>query len=207
MERVLDIYKRPYDEKFPVVCYDEMPRQLLEEVREIQPMRPGRSQRVDYEYRRMGTCNVLLASEPLRGWRMADVTQTKTAKDWAMFTEKIASAYPNAEKIILIEDNLNTHKPTSWYETFPPEKAKALMDKFELVYTPKHGSWLNMAEIELNVVSAQCLKKRIASIEEMKNMVNAWEKERNEKTKTINWQFSTADARVKLHRLYPSFQI
>lgn len=186
MERVLDIYKRPYDEKFPVVCYDEMPRQLLEDVREIQPMRPGRSQRVDYEYRRMGTCNVLLASEPLRGWRMADVTQTKTAKDWAMFTEKIASAYPNAEKIILIEDNLNTHKPASWYETFPPEKAKALMDKFELVYTPKHGSWLNMAEIELNVVSAQCLKKRIASIEEMKNMVNAWEKERNEKTKTIN---------------------
>ena len=105
------------------------------------------------------------------------------------------------------EDNLNTHKPASWYETFPPEKAKALMDKFELVYTPKHGSWLNMAEIELNAVSAQCLKKRIASIEEMKNMVNAWEKERNEKTKTINWQFSTADARVKLHRLYPSFQI
>ena len=127
MERILDIYKRPYDEKFPVVCYDEMPRQLLEEVREIQPMRPGRSQRVDYEYRRMGTCNVLLASEPLRGWRMADVTQTKTAKDWAMFTEKIASAYPNAEKIILIEDNLKTHKPASWYETFPPEKAKVQM--------------------------------------------------------------------------------
>ena len=124
-----------------------------------------------------------------------------------MFTEKIASAYPNAEKIILIEYNLNTHKPASWYETFPPEKAKALMAKFELVYTPKHGSWLNMAEIELNVVSAQCLKKRIASMGEMKNMVNAWEKERNEKTKTINWQFSTADARVKLHRLYPSFQI
>ena len=207
MERVLDIYKRPYDVKFPVVCYDEMPRQLLEEVREIQPMRPGQSERVDYEYRRMGTCNVLMASEPLRGWRMTDVTPTKTAKDWAFFTEKIAAAYPDAEKIILVEDNLNTHKPASWYEVFSPEKAKALMDKFELVYTPKHGSWLNMAEIELNVVSAQCLKKRIASIDEMKIAVNFWERERNEKSRTINWQFTTDDARVKLHRLYPSFQV
>lgn len=137
---------------------------------------------------------------------MTDVTQTKTAKDWALFTEKIAAAYPHAEKIILVEDNLNTHKPASWYEVFSPEKAKALMDKFELVYTPKHGSWLNMAEIELNVVSAQCLKKRIASIDEMKIAVNSWEKERNEKSRTINWQFTTEDARVKLHRLYPAFQ-
>ena len=163
MERVPDIYKRPYDERFPVVSYDEMPRQLLEEVREMQPMIPGHPRRVDYEYRRMGTCNILLASEPLRGWRMAEVTSTKTAKDGDRFTEKIALEYPKAEKIILFEDNLNTHKPASWYETCPPDKAKALMDKFELIYTPKHGSWLNMAEIELNVVSTQCLKKRIAS--------------------------------------------
>lgn len=206
MERVLDIYKRPYDDRFPVVCYDEMPRQLLAEVREIQPMQQGRCQRVDYEYRRMGTCNVLLASEPLRGWRMVEVTATKTAVDWALFTEKIASAYPEAEKIILVEDNLNTHKPASWYEVFPPEKARGLMNKFELVYTPKHGSWLNMAEIELNVVSSQCLKRRIASIEEMQKVVMAWKRDRNENSKTINWQFTTEDARGKLHRLYPSFQ-
>lgn len=140
MEKVLSIYKRPYDERYPVVCFDEMPRQLIGESRPSEPMIPGHSEHIDYEYVRNGTCNVLMAIEPLRGWRMAEVSKTKKARDWALFTEKIAQAFPDANKIILLEDNLNTHKAASWYEVFPPEKAKWLMERFELVYTPKHGS-------------------------------------------------------------------
>ena len=161
MEKVLELYRKPYDSRFPVVCFDEMPRQLIGEFRPGEPMMPGYAERIDYEYVRNGTCNILMATEPLRGWRMAEVTETKTAKDWALFTEKIIEAYPEAEKIILVEDNLSTHKAASWYSAFPPEKAKRLMDRVEFVYTPKHGSWLNIAEIELNVLSGQCLKRRI----------------------------------------------
>lgn len=204
MEHVLDIYKRPYDKKYPVVCFDEMPRQLIGESRESEPMISGHPERIDYEYVRNGTCNVLMAVEPLRGWRMAELTETKTARDWALFTEKIAEAYPDAKRIILVEDNLNTHKAASWYQVFPPEKAKALMERFELVYTPKHGSWLNMAEIELNVVSGQCLKRQIRDIDTMRYEVSAWERERNSKTSIVDWQFTAEDARIKLKRLYPA---
>ena len=203
MEKILDVYKRPYDERFPVVCFDEMPRQLIGESRPGEPMSPGHPERIDYEYVRNGTCNVLMATEPLCGWRMAEVTETKTSKDWASFTEKIVAAYPNAERIILVEDNLNTHKAASWYASFPPEKAKALMEKVEFVYTPKHGSWLNVAEIELNVLSGQCLKRRIGDIETMRNEVAAWEADRNNKARCVDWQFSAEDARIKLKRLYP----
>ena len=206
MEKVLSVYKRPYDEKHPVVCFDEMPRQLIGESRPSEPMIPGHPERVDYEYVRNGTCNVLMAVEPLRGWRMAEVTQTKTTKDWALFTEKLAQKFPTADKIVLVEDNLNTHKAASWYEVFPPEKAEWLMGRFELVYTPKHGSWLNIAEIELNVVSGQCLKRRIGDIETMRHEVAAWESERNNKCKGVDWQFTTDSARIKLKRLYPEIK-
>lgn len=203
MEKVLELYRKPYDSRFPVVCFDEMPRQLIGEFRPGEPMIPGYAERIDYEYVRNGTCNILMATEPLRGWRMAEVTETKTAKDWALFTEKIIEAYPEAEKIILVEDNLSTHKAASWYSAFPPEKAKRLMDRVEFVYTPKHGSWLNIAEIELNVLSGQCLKRRIPSLEIMRNEVAAWEKARNSKTRVVDWQFTAEDARIKLKRLYP----
>jgi len=204
MEKVLALYKRPYDEKFPIVCFDEMPRQLIGDSRPSEPIVPGHSEHIDYEYVRNGTCNVLMAVEPLRGWRMAEVTQTKTAEDWALFTEKIALAFPDAEKIILLEDNLNTHKAASWYEVFPPAKAAWLMNRFELAYTPKHGSWLNIAEIELNVVSGQCLNRHIGDIKTMRHEVAAWERERNNKCAKVDWRFSADDARIKLKHLYPA---
>jgi hypothetical protein len=202
MEKALSLYKRPYDEKYPVICFDEMPRQLIGDSRPSEPMIPGHPEHIDYEYVRNGACNVLMAVEPLWGWRMADVTQTKTAKDWALFTEKIALAFPSAKKIILLEDNLNTHKAASWYEVFAPERAAWLMERFELVYTPKHGSWLNVAEIELNVVSGQCLKRHIGDIDTMRHEVAAWERERNNKQSVVDWQFTAEDARIKLKRLY-----
>jgi len=205
MENVLALYKRPYNERFPVVCIDEMPRQLIGESRLGEPMISGHPERIDYEYVRNGTCNVFVASEPLRGWRMTEVRETKTAKDWALFTEQVIAAYPNAEKIILVQDNLNTHKAASWYANFSPEKARALMDKVEFVYTPKHGSWLNVAEIELNVLSGQCLKRRIGDIETMRREVAAWEAYRNGRDSKVDWQFSVDDARIKLKRIYPAF--
>lgn len=207
MERVLDIYKRPYDERFPVVCFDEMPRQLIGETRIGRPMIPGHPQQIDYEYVRKGTCNILMAFSPLSGWRMTEVTTTKNARDWAIFTEKIEAAFPNAERIILVEDNLITHRAASWYANFPPQKAKYLMDRFELVFTPKHGSWLNMAEIELHSLSRQCLNRRIDNIETMKREVDAWTINRNSAKYTVNWQFMAEDARIKLNHLYPTFQI
>ena len=206
MEKVLDVYKRPYDKHFPVVCYDEMPRQLIGESRPAEPMISGHPERVDYEYVRNGTCNVLMAIEPLGGRRIAEVSKTKTAKDWALFTEKLIAAYPEAQKIILVQDNLNTHKAASWYTYFPPARAKALMDKVEFVYTPKHGSWLNIAEIELNVLSGQCLKRRIGDIETMEKEVAAWMKYRNNLNRTIDWQFSAENARIKLKRIYPNLE-
>lgn len=203
MEQVLDVYKRPYDPEYPVVCMDEMPRQLIGEIATpIQPA-PGRMERHDYEYKRNGTCDVFIANEPLGGWRMAKVTEQRTKTDWAEFTAEIAERYPDAKKITLVMDNLNTHAPSSWYESFPPEKAKAIWDRFELVYTPKHGSWLNMAEIELNVLAGQCLKRRIGDIDTMRKEVAAWTKERNEDSASIDWRFTTEDARIKLKRLYP----
>ena len=205
MERVLDIYKRPLDPRHPVVCMDESPRQLISETRTPIPCLPGQPARYDYEYRRCGTCNIFLACEPLAGKRIVEVTERRTRQDWARFLTVIADHYSEAEKITLVMDNLNTHTPGSFYETFPPEVAKALWDRFELIYTPKHGSWLNIAEIELSVLSAQCLNRRIAHIESAQSEVKAWEKARNSKITRVNWQFTKDDARVRLARLYPTF--
>jgi len=207
MEQVLDIYKRSYDPRYPVVCMDESPRQLIDEVKTPIPASSGQPARHDYEYKRCGTCNIFMANEPLAGTRIVEVTGSKTKVDWAFFVEKIASCYAGAEKITLVMDNLNTHVPGSLYEAFAPEKAKALWDRFEFVYTPKHGSWLNMAEIELNVLIGQCLNRRIAEIEVMRSEVKAWESARNGMNAKVNWQFTTENARIKLNRLYPTLEM
>lgn len=204
MERVLDVYKRPYDPMRPVVCMDESPRQLIRETR--LPLAHGRgvAARFDYEYERCGVCSVFLAVEPLAGKRIVRVTQRRTKIDWAHFLKVIDMFYPEAEKITLVMDNLNTHGPGSLYETFPPEAAKALWDRFEFVYTPRHGSWLNMAEIELNVLINQCLARRIDNMTEIRNEAEAWQNRRNNANSKIDWQFTNSDARTKLKRLYPT---
>ena len=204
MEQVLDVYKRPYDPRRPVVCMDETPRQLIRETRLPWPVRPGTAARHDYEYERCGVCNVFLAVEPLAGQRVTQITPRKTRTDWARFLEEIAGRYGAAQKITLVMDNLNTHTPGSLYETFPPEAAKALWNRFEFVYTPKHGSWLNMAEIELNVLIHQSLDRRIDTVSEVQAEAAAWETRRNNRKATINWQFTCRDARIKLRRLYPT---
>lgn len=204
MEQVLDIYSRPYDAKRPVVCMDETPRQLIRETREPIAAAPGRPQRQDYEYARCGVCNVFMASEPLAGRRLTKVTERRTKADWAVFLQDIAASYPDAERITLVMDNLNTHAPSSLYEAFAPEQAKALWNRFEFVYTPKHGSWLNMAEIEINVLVAQCLNRCIDSIETVRSEVAAWQSRRDNLQARVNWQFTTKDARVKFERLYPT---
>ncbi len=207
MEQVLTVYKRPYDPMNPVVCMDETPRQLIAETRVPIAVAPGCTERHDYEYERRGTYNIFMACEPLGGKRMIEVTENKTRQQWAHFVEKIAERFPEALRITLIMDNLNTHTLGSLYETFPPEKAKALADRFEICYTPKHGSWLNMAEIELNVMIGQCLKRHIASLEEATRELKAWEQSRNAASATINWQFTTEKARIKLKRLYPTLDV
>lgn len=206
MEQVLDVYKRPYDSQRPVVCMDESPRQLIGETKVPIPARPGCVARHDYEYERCGVCNVFMAVEPLAGKRTVRITQRKTRSDWACFLAEIAQNYDGAQKIVLVMDNLNTHSPGSFYEALAPEAAKALWNRFEFVYTPKHGSWLNMAEIELNVLIGQCLDRRIDNIGEMQAEVAAWERRRNNMNATINWQFTTGDARIKLKRLYPTLE-
>jgi len=205
MEMVLDVYKRPRDPRFPVVCMDESPKQLIGETKIPIPASPGHPVKHDYEYRRNGVCNVFLACEPLAGKRMLKVTARRTKQDWAWFLKEIAAQYKSAEKITLVMDNLNTHTPGALYETFPAEKAKTLWDRFEFVYTPKHGSWLNMAEIELNVLTGQCLNRRIDKIDTVRKEVRAWQAFRNNKNAKVNWQFTTDDARIKLTRLYPTF--
>jgi hypothetical protein len=204
MENVLEIYKRPYNPAYPVICMDESPRQLIRETREAVPAKAGRIARYDYEYERCGVCNIFMACEPLVGRRLVNVTERKTKKDWAYFINEIANAYKNATKVTLIMDNFNTHNPGSLYEVFHPAQAKALWDRFQFEYTPKHGSWLNMAEIELNVLARQCLNRRIGSIETVRKEVNAWQNHRNNHNAKINWQFTTDDARIKLRRLYPT---
>lgn len=205
MERVLDVYRRPYNTDYPVVCMDETPRQLIRETRTPIPASPGNPEREDYEYERCGVCNVFMANEPLAGKRMTKVTERKTKKDWAMFLQDISGRYQNARKITLVMDNLNTHSPGALYETFPPDQAKELWDRFEFIYTPKHGSWLNMAEIELNVMIGQCLDRRIDCIEELQKQVAAWQEKRDQIRAKVNWQFTKESARVKLKRLYPTF--
>jgi hypothetical protein len=203
MELVLDVYKMPYNEAFPVVCMDESPKQLIKETRLPEERKPGVDAREDFEYERCGVANIFMVNEPLSGKRFVSVTETKTKKDWALLLKDIADKhYPNAEKIILISDNLSTHKPAALYDTFKPEEAKRIWDRFELIHTPKHGSWLNMAEIELNVLMRQCLNRRIDNIETMQEEVKAWQEDRNNKEATINWQFTNDKARMKLKRLY-----
>ncbi len=205
MEQVLDVYKRPYNDRFPVTCMDESPKQLIKETRTPVPMKPGQETRVDFEYERCGVANIFLASEPLKGKRYVDVTERKTKVDWAEFVKKIADDwYSSAEKITLVMDNLATHKASALYEAYLPKEAKRIWDRFEFVYTPKHGSWLNMAEIELHVLNGQCLDRHIATMEEIKEEVEAWQNDRNNKNSKINWRFTTKDARIKLKRLYPS---
>lgn len=205
MEEVLDVYKRPYDEQKPVVCMDESPKQLISEARTSIPMSKGKESRVDYEYIRHGMVNIFMVNEPLKGKRTVEITRFKKKRDWAKFIKKIADdLYPNAEKITLVMDNYKTHTASSLYETFEPEEAKRVWDKFEFVYTPKHGSWLNMAEIEFHVLNGQCLNRHISKIEDITKEVDAWQKDRNNKYSKINWQFTTSESRIKLKRLYPS---
>lgn len=205
MEKVLDVYRRPYDAAFPVVCMDETPRQPISETRKPLPAAPGRPERRDCEYRRCGTRDVFMATEPLAGERMTKVTERRTKADWAAFVADIAERHAAAERITLVMDNLNTHRPGSLYEAFPPAPAKALWDRFEFVFTPKHGSWLNVAEIELGVMIRQCLNRRIDSISELSAEVAAWQAARDRIGAKVDWQFTTDDARVRLKRLYPTF--
>jgi len=205
MEQVLDVYKRPYSKAFPVVCMDESPKQLIEDGRVSVPIKPGQDAREDYEYIRHGVVNIFMANEPLRGQRIVEVTEFKTKKDWAKFMKRIADElYPDAMKITLVMDNFKTHAASAFYETFEPEEAKRLWDRFDFIYTPKHGSWLNMAEIELHVLNGQCLNRHMARIDEIRDQAKAWEDHRNNKDAKINWQFTNKDARIKLKRLYPS---
>jgi len=184
---------------------DESPKQLIKETRVPVAMKPGQEARVDFEYERCGVVNIFLASEPLKGERYVEVTERKTKVDWAEFIKKIADEwYKDAEKIILVMDNLATHKASALYETYPPKEAKRIWDRFNFVYTPKHGSWLNMAEIELNVLMGQCLKRRIDNVQLIEKEVKAWQIHRNNKKAIINWQFTNSDARIKLKRLYPT---
>jgi hypothetical protein len=211
MEDVLEVYPRPYDPRFPQVCMDESSKQLLAEVQAPLPQRPATAEhhgtvgREDYEYEREGTANLFLACEPLRGWRHVAVTARRTAVDWAHFIRDLVDQdYPGAERIVLVLDNLNTHGPASLYEAFAPAEARRILERLEIHYTPKHGSWLDMAEIELSVLARQCLDRRIATREELAREVAAWEAKRNAAEVTINWRFTTADARIKLKHLYPT---
>lgn len=205
MEDVLEVYKRPYNPVFPVVCLDETNRQMIEETRKAIPVRPGQVRRTDYEYRRNGVVNLFMMFEPLKALRHVKVTSRRTRKDWAECVRDLVDVhYPEAEKIVLVEDNLNTHSIGSLYEAFPPEEARRLTEKLELHYTPKHGSWLNMAEIEIGVLSRQCLSRYIPTKELMTTETSAWENRRNDAEATVNWRFTTTDARIKLRKLYPS---
>ena len=205
MEDVLGVYCRPYDPKRPQVCLDEVSKQLIGETRSPRPMRPGRPARQDFEYERHGTANLFLWCEPLRGRRHVTVTERRTKVDWAHVIKDLVDVhYPEAERVVLVLDNLNTHTPGSLYEAFPPAEAKRLADKLEIHYTPKHGSWLNVAEIELSTMAGQCLDRRIPDRETLEREVAAWEAERNALRGAVNWRFTTEDARIKLKRLYPS---
>jgi hypothetical protein len=206
MEDVLEVYHRPYDPDRPVVCADEATKQLIGETRRPLSAAPGRVERFDFEYVRLGTANLFMVLEPLLGWRAAQVTERRTATDFAELLRWLAEdVYPEAGRIVLVVDNLNTHKPAVLYEAFEPERARAIAAKFEWHYTPKHGSWLNMAEIELSALGRQCLAQRIESMAALRQQVGAWQDDRNERTVEVRWRFTTAEARIKLHRLYPSF--
>lgn len=204
MEDILEVYTRPYDESIPVVCMDEKPYQLLDEQRNPIPMKPGQVKKIDNEYVRNGTCSIFIFTEPLRGWRYTYASERRTKKDWAEQVRVLLEEhYPDVPKICLVMDNLNTHNISSLYEAFPPEKARTLAKRLDIHYTPKHGSWLNIAEIELSVLERQCLGKRIPSINSLSAELSAWNIDRNNAVKSVDWQFTTPDARIKLKRLYP----
>ena len=207
MEDVLAVYKRPYDPQQPQVCLDEASKQLLKDKRGRLSMRPGDPEYYDSEYEREGVCNIFVASEPLAGQRYLQVREQRTKKDFAEFVRELIDVhYPQAEKIVLVMDNLNTHSPASFYEAFEPSEAWRLSQKLEIHYTPTHGSWLNMAEIELSVLARQCLAERMPSMQVVQEQVGAWQQQRNQAQATINWRFTAEDARIKLKRLYPSLK-
>ncbi len=207
MEDVLEVYHRPFNPKRPQVCLDEASKQLVGEVVQPIPAGPGQPERFDYEYVRNGTANLFMISEPLAGWRHVMVTERRTAKDFAEVLRWLAEdVYPEADAIVLVMDNLSTHKLASLYEALPPEQARRIAERFEVHYTPKHGSWLNVAEIELSVLARQCLDRRIESIDELLKELEPWSVERNDRAIGVNWRFTTADARIKLRRLYPAVQ-
>ena len=206
MEDVLDVYHWPYDPKRPVVNMDEHSIQLVKETRTPISTQPGKPERYDYEYERNGTAVNFMFTEPLAGWRKVSVRERKTAVDWAHEIKALLDTdYPEAETVVLVCDNLNTHTPAALYEAFPPEEARRLAKRLEIHYTPKHGSWLNIAEIELSVLSNQCLKERIPDIESLKEQTSAWNTQRNNESKAVNWRFTTDDARIKLRKLYPDY--
>jgi DDE superfamily endonuclease len=208
MEDVLEVYTRSYDPQRPQVCIDETSKQLVAETRAPIPAAPGQPKRVDYEYERKGTANLFMVFEPLAGQRRVKVTERRTAVDFAHLLREVSDTqYPHAEKIVLIMDNLNTHKLASLYEAFTPAEARRLIERFELHYTPKHGSWLNMAETELSVLATQCLDRRIPDPTTLSQEVAAWESQRNTAKCRVDWRFTTHDARIKLKRLYPSIQL
>lgn len=208
MENVLEVYKRPYDPDHPVVCFDEKNKQLVGEVAVPIPAAPGRVECHDYEYVRNGTANLFLVVEPLRGWRQVDVTSRRTKLDFAQQIKELADVhYPQAKAITLVMDNLNTHRMSCLYAAFPPDEARRIIDRIVVVHTPKHGSWLNMAECELSVLEKQCLGERVGDEATLRQRVAIWNTDRNHRTKKIDWQFKTPDARVKLRRLYPQIQM
>ncbi len=204
MENVLDVCQRPFDPRYPLVCFDESPVQLVSETRKALPMQVGKPERWDYEYHREGTANLFMFFAPLHNWRHVEVTPHRTKVDWATCMRDLVYVhFPQAERCVLVEDNLNTHDPAALYEVFPPAEAKSILDRLEFQFTPKHGSWLNMAEIELSVLSRQCLDRYIASPNMLLEEVSAWEVDRNTNGATVDWRFTTADARIKLKKLYP----
>jgi DDE superfamily endonuclease len=204
MEDVLAVYQRPPDPAHPVICMDETSKQLVGETRVSLPVEPGQPRREDYEYERHGVANLFLFCEPLTGWREVQVTERRPRTEWAEALRELSDRhYPAAERITVVLDNLNTHGPASFYEAFAPDEARRLAERFEFHYTPKHGSWLNIAEIELSVLSRQCLDRRIGEARLLRQEIRAWQQKRNAASKTIDWQFTADDARVKLKRLYP----
>lgn len=207
MESVLEVYQRPFDPDFPIVCLDEQLKQLVKEIIEPLSPQPGQKERYDYQYERNGTANIFMICNPIEGWRMAKVTERRTAIDYAHLLKELVDGYfVDAYRITVVQDNLNTHSPASLYKAFPPEEARRILNRLDFCYTPKHGSWLNMAEIELSVLSRQCLNRRIPDFSTLTQEVDAWVKERNQNETWIDWRFTTEDARIKLKSLYPSIQ-
>jgi hypothetical protein len=204
MEDMLDLYRLPYDENYPVICMDEKPYQLLDDILTPIDMKPGGPKRIDYEYKRKGTCSIFVFNQPLTGWTFANARKRRTAVDFAQKIKELLTVhFPKAIKVRLASDNLNTHVPASLYKAFPAKEARELLRRLEFHYTPKHGSWLNIAEISISILARQCINRRIPNLDTLNSEITAWSFAQNNKSTPINWQFSTENARIKLHRLYP----